>query len=228
MWTDKAAGLEGRASMVKGSGSRAAPCSVAATVALAGLAACGAPSGDDVASLGSAAASPSPSKPAQRLAAEEYYSCLIADDVPADITDAMSGQARVDFQEGTGLVRFRNPGQHGAGWYGPGDAPAGLDFNSSEFDAKHPDGAFGFEIDGVDFSEAYGECHTSSGYSEPLGIFDPAEELLAKQIMTDTTNTWIARARRNGFPELDDLAQAAADSWATVPWIYLPLTTTDA
>jgi hypothetical protein len=77
-------------------------------------------------------------------------------------------------------------------------------------------------IGAADHTEAWAECLSQTGFTEPAWREDPAVELEAKQRELDATVAWLDCARANGYPDLEDPAPIKADGYATQPLALLP------
>jgi hypothetical protein len=166
----------------------------------------------------------------QSATAEAFYACLVDAGLPATMEDAPDGGTYVQWpQEGYDI--YANipvaDAQTSALWAIPGRSH---DYENTEpldaFLERHPTTEYGLEIDGVDHSAAYADCHRRHPYQDPNAEAGPTEELRGKQLLADATNEWIACARDHGLPDLTDVTAGQADNWLTSPMATVPLTTT--
>jgi hypothetical protein len=204
-----------------------------ASAAIVGMGGCSDSGGEDVASLGDAG--PSASASTQRLAAEAYHSCLVDAGLPAEIfpvnTDEPDGDAWVSF--GAAETVQVIPGEGGmtsVSSEGAGGSGGGSGITEEEREAfleAHQDPeSFGLLVDGVDRSADFERCYTESGYTEPEFTADPAAQALFNTRIAEATNTWIACARENGYPDLSDVAASSEDP-DYYPNVELPSTITE-
>jgi hypothetical protein len=168
-------------------------------------------------------AEPAPPAPAedydaaQADAAYEFVACLTAAEVPAEVIEN-PGSGAIVWPKGTGWIYTLSEDFSQRG--GANDGKELTPEEQQAFARAH-EGANALVIDGEDLSAAWDECRTSSGYFLYDPPADPAVELLEKQAIVQSTNTWAACARGNGYPDLGDVT-AVADNYATWPWLYLP------
>jgi hypothetical protein len=80
-------------------------------------------------------------------------------------------------------------------------------------------------IDGEDHTDTLQSCHEESGYINPVDAPELDVEIKEKQAVVEPTNKWIACARENGMPTLEDVT-AVADNWVTYPAAVIPLSFT--
>jgi len=104
-----------------------------------------------------------------------------------------------------------------------GNAPRPPDEATAEFVLDHAADTI-LVIDGVDHSEAFAGCLSSTGYDEQVALrghsqVNPAE--VERQVRSN--NLWAACARENGWPGIKDSAMES-DEWPTV---LLPTTITE-
>ncbi|MDR1151605.1 MAG: hypothetical protein LBK72_03860 [Bifidobacteriaceae bacterium] len=169
----------------------------------------------------------------QRERADDLYNCLLAADIPVKITDFPGGEASVNITA-----------DHAAGFTSNGMAWSGAVLNDDDFaemdriraQAKPIEDetgryAGGIEgepeviIDGVDVTEAFDGCVTSSGYTHPEVVRpDPAEQLRGRQRVAEAGNIWAACARDHGFPMVEDVTATSDANY--MPTVLLPVTIT--
>jgi hypothetical protein len=77
-------------------------------------------------------------------------------------------------------------------------------------------------VSGADYTEAYVECRSRTGYKIPERESDPRQEATNKLGMAQATNDWIACARKNGLPGMADVPPPKVDGWLTLPMALLP------
>jgi hypothetical protein len=192
---------------------------VALVVALS-VSGCAGSGDDDVATLRAGRTQETPAS-VQRQGADALYGCLTDAGLPATLVVQDDGNALIDWKsEGVDILGNTPEG----GFSVPG--------KSGEFDPEVEQAfwdtygdAYGLVIDGIDHSTTWQSCYESSGYTDPYRAVDPVDELKTKQAIAEVTNTWIACARENGMPQLEDVT-AVADGWKTSPNAVIPLSTT--
>lgn len=172
---------------------------------------------------------PSRETSAQRTAAEAYHACLVEAGLPAQIDPVDDGDAA-----GDAFVTF---GDHHVLQSIPGLSDTVSEGNTVEdpisdedqlafFESHKDPDTFGLLVDGVDYSADFERCFTESSYSEPDFRLNPAEQERQIQGVLDATNTWIACARENGYPDLSDVAASSEDP-DYYPNVELPSTITE-
>jgi hypothetical protein len=168
----------------------------------------------------------------QRLAAGEFHSCLEEADLPAEVMPLN------DSEPDGAMVVVWAP-DHEVIDSGPnggiqGSAPevarpdGGREPSASADDAETaPSEGYLLVIDGVDYGDVYEACLADSDYSPPRHAedFDLAQDLRIEQAVADVTNKWIACARGNGCPNLDDVRASGTDS--SFPSVELPWETNE-
>jgi hypothetical protein len=158
---------------------------------------------------------PSRETSAQRTAAEAYHACLVEAGLPAQIDPVDDGDAA-----GDAFVTF---GDHHVLQSIPGLSDTVSEGNTVEdpisdedqlafFESHKDPDTFGLLVDGVDYSADFERCFTESSYSEPDFRLNPAEQERQIQGVLDATNTWIACARENGYPDLADIPDSSGDT----------------
>jgi hypothetical protein len=183
---------------------------------------CSAGGEGDVATLGSPIVEGSAGPDA---AIDALVSCLGAAGLPARLEGA-EDLTELGWVEGHDVFATA----HGRDWmirdfsqdYDEADTTA----DYARFLGEHqPEGAhpYGLEVDGVDYSEVFGECIEASGYAPSSGDTNVRSELVAKQALAGITNDWLTCARENGYPDWADVEAGKADSWVTSPTWFIPL-----
>jgi hypothetical protein len=97
-------------------------------------------------------------------------------------------------------------------WWG---APPGKELPESEIeefvesvfykDEVREDYNYALLIDGVDRTADLERCLEESGYTQPEYGLDPSEMAAMQRAQADATNEWVACARENGYPTLEDV-----------------------
>ncbi|MDR0432169.1 MAG: hypothetical protein LBH48_02500 [Bifidobacteriaceae bacterium] len=151
-----------------------------------------------------------------------FYQCLTDAGVPASFNRLINTDARVNLGEQGHDVLATIP--DGPDWEYPGASGTIDPYVQSDFAAAHAD-SYGLLVDGEDRSQTLADCHEAAPYTEPNEGIDPDSELSAKRPYAEATNRWIACARQNGYPDMEDVP-LTADSFATAPEVVLPLTMT--
>ncbi|MDR1442217.1 MAG: hypothetical protein LBJ02_07520, partial [Bifidobacteriaceae bacterium] len=166
----------------------------------------------------------------QLIAAKAMRDCLEEAGLPVEFYE-LDGAGVVTWDLGkVDLVLFSSPS--GGGYALPGQRPGIHDVPEGtwqRFEDQSRPGVYSVEIDGVDHSDTYNQCVSSTGYEEPApDRTDPAAEIAQKQALAEVTNDWIKCARQNGFPGLADAEVPRADGFTTSPMALLPLTISEA
>jgi hypothetical protein len=184
---------------------------------------CAADTDGDVASLKTGGDTGQAKSP-QRQAADHFYSCLVDASVPATIDVWDNGDAYVTVNSEDHDVMMIIPNQGGI----MGAGKSGGEFSEADnaiFQEHSASDTYLLMVDGTDHTDKLEACHEESGYADPGLQADPAQELRDKQQIVEATNQWIACARENGFPRLEDVT-AEADGYDTYPQATIPLSTT--
>jgi hypothetical protein len=80
----------------------------------------------------------------------------------------------------------------------------------------------------ADLTKAWTHCAAQTGYTRPVWVEDPQDELVEKQHTAEASAAWAACAREHGYPATKDPAAPVADGWATHPVAVLPASITAA
>jgi hypothetical protein len=172
-------------------------------------------------------APPESARSGQAESAARLVKCLQDKDIPAVLDDWGDGQAAVRLE--TSQAYYMCLGEHDCrSSAGPDDSDAAyeeLESLAETLTDRHAvtTGLFTLlVIDGADMTETLATCVESGEYTSPEVVLDPGQELRDKQATVAATNDWIACARANGLPDIEDVPAPKADGWQTIPTALLP------
>ena len=168
----------------------------AAVLCLAGLAGC--TSGHDLPTISNV---PTSTVNLETIA-KSYYDCMTDAGIEVELKANSQGSWTIVTFKGNHLVQFKYPdGYGGAGMSLPTDDPNSnitLDMH------QHPDPFL--TIDGVDHSQDFIRCVTTTGYNDNQAEGPATSNPEQIQQAVAVANTWAACARDNGWPDIADIA----------------------
>ena len=169
-------------------------------VIMALMAGCTAQTTPDIPSLGSAG--PATATDIE-VVAKAYFDCMSQAGVPVALAENDAGELTIVKNSGSWTLQTYPNGGGGGNYDDDTTLSADAQASFQEFFENMPDHPT-LILDGVDHSQAYGQCLEQTGYDfiEAMGEVRSDPELNVKQVKAN--NDWAACARDNGFPAIED------------------------